>query len=1005
MIPLPNLDDRTWADIVEEAVSMIPKYCPDWTNHNASDPGITLIELFPWMMEMTIYRLNKVTDKHYLAFLDLVGLELKPPSPAYVDLTFSLVPGAKNFQVIPAGTTVVTDYAGDEKPLSYETQEDLVVLPTSIARVYSQYHDIFADNTSYIHGRPGQDFELFMGCERIERYIYLMDVALEKLTEEALLILNFETPESPDTDFASLCDWEYWNGHRWRSFDISNQEQPIGHIAFIGDSSLQSTEVAEVTGTWIRGRLANIPASESMTLVEKIGMRIEVLGEGIQPDSSLVLDGGETYLPLDVSKVFHPFTKEPRLETAFYLSCSDFFGIVGARIHIDVDLSDNAQLNGLNPSDDLSLSWEFWDGKQWVSMANTTKDGVNQALRGADFEDSSYSFTRNGTISFTVLEQTKMTEISDEESFWIRARLVSGDYGVAGTYVLNGDKWSWLDERPLRPPQLKSIHIRYEEAAHCPQRILTYNDFRYEDITASIEQDLRQVQVFEPIPEESPALYIGLNGPFPNEQIMAYFKVANDNRREKSQEINEHFRSYYKQMLEEYHGEIRLAWEYWDGRAWTDLGVEDGTHSFTESGYIKFLGPKQMAPTRKFGAKLFWLRVRMEMGGYEQLPRVSHILFNTVPALNRKTLRFEILGSGNATPNEELFFINSPVLEGEEIWVREKEEPSQQELEYLRTIYKDKPFLEEDRRGDGIWVRWQNVESFYASGPQSRHYQLDRLTGRVRFGDGKHGMVLPKLDQNVRTTRYCVGGGVRGNIGSNQATTLRQAIAYIDGVTNHYPAKGGSDVESLEELKQRAPHVIKSGYRAVTKDDFEALTLQSSSSIARAHCLPSTQSEGEVTVILIPKFDEKKSNYSQRLIPSKELIRRVKAFLDLRRLITVKVHVEPPKYREISVSLEVIRKSTGASERLKKDIEFSLRKFLHPLHGGRDGQGWQFGRSVYKVDLYHTVEQISGVDFVDNIVIYDEDSGANVEQVKLDAKGLPYLVNIDITEKARQMVV
>ena len=82
MIPVPNLDDRTHKEIVEEALRLIPQYCPDWTNFNPSDPGITLIELFAWMTEMIIYRLNKVTDKNFIAFLSLMGVKLQPPQSA-----------------------------------------------------------------------------------------------------------------------------------------------------------------------------------------------------------------------------------------------------------------------------------------------------------------------------------------------------------------------------------------------------------------------------------------------------------------------------------------------------------------------------------------------------------------------------------------------------------------------------------------------------------------------------------------------------------------------------------------------------------------------------------------------------------------------------------------------------------------------------------------------------------------------------------------------------------
>jgi phage-related baseplate assembly protein len=78
-INLPNLDDRTFADLAQEAQSLIPVYAPEWTNHNESDPGITLIELFAYLSEMLMYRLNRVTDANVSAFLKLIdGIERIP---------------------------------------------------------------------------------------------------------------------------------------------------------------------------------------------------------------------------------------------------------------------------------------------------------------------------------------------------------------------------------------------------------------------------------------------------------------------------------------------------------------------------------------------------------------------------------------------------------------------------------------------------------------------------------------------------------------------------------------------------------------------------------------------------------------------------------------------------------------------------------------------------------------------------------------------------------------
>lgn len=78
-LELPNLDDRTYDDLVAEALSLIPTYAPEWTNHNPSDPGIMLIELFAYLTEMQLYRQNRITDANTRSFLKLLnGSDWKP---------------------------------------------------------------------------------------------------------------------------------------------------------------------------------------------------------------------------------------------------------------------------------------------------------------------------------------------------------------------------------------------------------------------------------------------------------------------------------------------------------------------------------------------------------------------------------------------------------------------------------------------------------------------------------------------------------------------------------------------------------------------------------------------------------------------------------------------------------------------------------------------------------------------------------------------------------------
>src|SRR5260370_17213707 len=80
-LPVPNLDDRRFQDLVDDAKRLVQQRCPEWTDHNVSDPGVTLIETFAWMTDQVLYRLNRVPERNYIKFLELIGVGLFPPTP------------------------------------------------------------------------------------------------------------------------------------------------------------------------------------------------------------------------------------------------------------------------------------------------------------------------------------------------------------------------------------------------------------------------------------------------------------------------------------------------------------------------------------------------------------------------------------------------------------------------------------------------------------------------------------------------------------------------------------------------------------------------------------------------------------------------------------------------------------------------------------------------------------------------------------------------------------
>lgn len=141
-LPEPILDDlRFQRDIVDEARRRIIRYCPEWTEYNLSDPGITLIELFSWMTEMITYRLNLVPEKSRIRFMELLGVQLQPATSARTELTFRLStpfpisPEDETEGVVPQGTEVATRRTEEEPEIIFTTDTALTVIPPRLVQL------------------------------------------------------------------------------------------------------------------------------------------------------------------------------------------------------------------------------------------------------------------------------------------------------------------------------------------------------------------------------------------------------------------------------------------------------------------------------------------------------------------------------------------------------------------------------------------------------------------------------------------------------------------------------------------------------------------------------------------------------------------------------------------------------------------------------------------------------------------------------------------------------
>lgn len=132
MLPTPNLDDRTFQGLVDDARRLVHRRCPEWSEHNISDPGITLIETVAMMVDQLIYRLNRVPERNYVKFLELLGLELRPPGAAQGEVTFWLSAPQPQTVTVRAETEVSTDRTDIEEPIVFSTTEQLDIVPCSL---------------------------------------------------------------------------------------------------------------------------------------------------------------------------------------------------------------------------------------------------------------------------------------------------------------------------------------------------------------------------------------------------------------------------------------------------------------------------------------------------------------------------------------------------------------------------------------------------------------------------------------------------------------------------------------------------------------------------------------------------------------------------------------------------------------------------------------------------------------------------------------------------------
>lgn len=667
------------------------------------------------------------------------------------------------------------------------------------------------------------------------------------------------------------------------------------------------------------------------------------------------------------------------------------------------------------------VSWEYFDGERWRPI-------------GAAGDPDVLALRASGSVRFTVPDDMADLDIDGDVRRWMRARLAEGSFSSLRlvNWTTEAGIVNFLPVVEPRPPMLDKVEVFYSHTSPAVDAglVLTRDVHQWRDLTADVTWPAAGAVPFTPMPDLVPTLYVGLDGDLPPERVSLWVQPADPSPWTRA----------HRPVWEGWDGTawVRLATDdgtdglrrsgvvglLWPGTS----GAPGATVSGAIGTRISLLGlgaalrfrpgarlmladlqgqepvvvesasgetvttraPLSRAyagaqlvpaPPARFGVPRTWIRALFDPTRSVPRIRVSALAAHAVAVAQVETIRDELLGSGDGSPQQRLVARRFPVEGDAVLAVRELDgDRADVDADVLRRTLEangvdpTSVWTERDPRTGRVtevWVPWSSTPSLGSAGPFDRVYVLDHARGRFLFGGGGHGRALPEGRDNVRLRSYRTSEGAVGNVGAHTLDKLLSAVA-VSEVTNPEPASGGAEVEPLVQALRRGPALLRHRRLSLTEQDVEAIAVESSPAVLRARVTGARDrygrpAPGAVRVVVVPR------DGSRRPQPGPALLATVRDAIvaSCPAVATRRVTVEGPDYLPVGVSVTVLPQYADQAGAVRERVVAALDAFLHPL-SGQDGSGWDFGRSAQVSDLARVLESVTGVDAVTDLVLTDD---------------------------------
>ncbi len=1000
----PPVDQRQTAALIEQMKRLAPYYTPEWRfRPEDPDPGTALFLMFSKLLEGNIRRLNQVPYKSFLTFLNRFDVSVLPARSALAQIQFVPTERAGEPIYVPPGTQLSAVVPGEPDPIIFETARSLLVTTAKLMDLFSvspkrdSIIRLAGGNKKIEPGESGRGVEFFgrEGTNEQEHVVYFKHDYLFLLKSPAYIEINVKNTRNEFfvreavrwLSDREAVEWEYFSEGAWTPFDRVSGSSPVLRLVKRKRKPITTTELFGEDGYWIRCRARSLHESEGTpqlgsVQIDMLTMKSDFLpvkpGDGIVPDRLYFND-----IQVEPDE-FQPFGDFFAPYGLFYVAGKETLSKRGSNIKLQFRL--NYRLHRLLPDkppqinwkpimkreevdkteipDPVSIArvlWEYWNGRAWVRLPVSA-----EAQR---MFHKPYEGTQPREIEFKCPEDLEETVVNAESNYWIRGRIVS----VENAYSPNAVYYSPNIER-LR------MQFQYDEPEIAPQRMIVRNNLTDVDRTRDVQTGGFSFRPFEKLEGSQPALCFGFDTPPERGPISLYFSLRG--RRTAAQDVPPIEWEYLK----------RLGGSY----TWAPLAAADETAGFTISGAVQFAGAPDFASAHLFGVQRYWIRAVNRDGRLddperrELAPRALKLMTNTVLAVQQETLRAELPRREELYDNLEertavqYVLANQPVLT-EEVWVNETGYMSEEEaLRLKQSGHGIETVADDSGELMSVWVMYAPVDHFLLSGPFDRHYTIDRMTGRLSFGNGQQGKKPPRLGEDDVRVHYAYGGGKHGNVPAGTITSLQSSVAFIDGVLNPEPAAGGCDAGTVEEAVVRGPKLFKHRYRAVTEEDFEWLTREAHPNVAKVKCLANLNVKleaepGAVSIVVLPKAGVGDGAHFQEMKRQveKELMRQAASNVSF----PGSIQVIAPAVLEIGIQATLWVSNMDEVVPVEREAISKLDVFLDPIRGNTDGKGWEIGQHVHRSMFYSLLKSVGPVQHIPQLSlnVYKLDNGDRVE--------------------------